>query len=607
MLLAVAGYLGGALPGATTSRVWSSDGGPLTVVLWLLGTGAMVGAWWALRGGAPSTRWAYVTAGLWALPLLVTAPLGSRDIYSYACQGWVYADGGDPYATGVAAAGCPWLETVAPIWRDTPAPYGPFFVLLAALAVVLGGGLAGTLVLLRVLAVAGLLLAAFCLPGLARAAGVPPRRATWLVLACPLVGVHLVAGAHNDAVMLGLLLLGLLLLVRRPHRTTGPPHLAAPSPQGHPSPQGQSSPPDQPSRPGESSPSGESSPPGQPSRPGQLSVPGESSLPGESSPLRQLSVPGQAGRPSRLGQPIRSRWTGQPSGPETGAAGALLAVGWLLVAGVLLGLAVSVKATAVVVLPFAALAAVRGRYTVAALLRDGGTLAVGVLGGLAVTSLLSGLGLGWIGGLGSSGDTEQWTSPPTAVGMVVDYAGGLVGLQPAGVPVARVVALVLLAALLVLLWWRSWSALRRPAGVEPQGVGGVEPRGQAGVEPHGRAGVEPQGLGGVEPQGLDGVGAGAGRLRVVLLGAGLALALTVALAPVFHPWYATWPLAVLAVAAARTTWFVAPSALVAFLALPDGTNLARLAKAPGAVAMTLLVIGVAVWGLPRLRRARELP
>ncbi|PZG20557.1 DUF2029 domain-containing protein [Micromonospora craterilacus] len=476
LLLAVAGYLGGALPGATTQFRHGADG-PLIVVLWLLGTATLVGAWWALRGGAPSTRWAYVTAGLWTLPLLVTAPMGSRDVYSYACQGWVYADGGDPYTTGVAAGGCPWVESVAPIWRDTPAPYGPFFVLLAALAALLGGGLVGTVVLLRVLAVAGLLLAALCLPGLARAAGVPTRRAVWLLLACPLVGVHLVAGAHNDAVMLGLLLLGLLILVRRPDR------------------------------------------------------------------------PDRSNRPER-----------------TDRSGALLNTGILLVAGVLLGLAVSVKATAVVVLPFAALAAVRGRHTVPALLRDGGTLAAGVLGGLVVTSLLSGLGLGWLAGLGRSGDTVQWTSPPTAVGMVVDYAGELVGRRPDAVPVARLVGLVLLAVLLLLLWWRIWSILRdRDAGA-----------GQRRSET---------------------------ATRVTLFGAGLALAATVALAPVFHPWYATWPLAVLAVAAARTTWFVLPCAVASFLALPDGTNLARLTKAPGAVAMTILVVALVAWGHRGARNA----
>ncbi|MGC5033175.1 polyprenol phosphomannose-dependent alpha 1,6 mannosyltransferase MptB [Micromonospora sp. DT229] len=490
LLLVVAGYLGGALPGATTLRVWDSDTGPLTVALWLAGTAAMVGAWWLLRAGAPSIRWAYRTAGLWTLPLLFSAPLGSRDVYSYACQGWVYADGGDPYAVGVAAAGCPWLEAVAPVWRDTPAPYGPVFVLLAALAVVLGGGLVGTVVALRVLAVAGLLVAAFCLPGLARAAGVPARRATWLVLACPLVGVHLVAGAHNDAVMLGLLLPGLLLLARRP----------APSASRRP-------------------------------------------------------APATAARQRRPDQ--------RP------------AAGWLLVAGVLLGLAVSVKATAVVVLPFAALAAVRGRYTLPVLLRDGGLLALGVLGAVAVTSLLSGLGLGWIGGLSSSGDTVQWTSPPTAVGMVVDYAGELAGRDLGAVSVARVVGLVLLAGFLSFLWWRTWSALRGPTRpVTPTGASAADHR--------------------LDPR--------EARWRQALGGAGVALVATVVLAPVFHPWYATWPLAVLAVTAGRTTWFLLPCAAASFLALPDGTNVARLVKAPGAVAMTLLVLAILLWAPSRLKR-----
>ncbi|MCM0678140.1 polyprenol phosphomannose-dependent alpha 1,6 mannosyltransferase MptB, partial [Micromonospora phytophila] len=456
--------LGGALPSApldaTPASVLAAPDGPWVVGCWLVGTVLLTGAWWALRRGAPSTRWAYLTAGLWALPLLFSAPLGSRDVYSYACQGWTYAHGVDPYATGVAEAACPWVDAVAPIWRDTPAPYGPFFVLLAALAVTLGGGLVGTVVLLRLVAVAGVLVTALCLPGLARAAGVPTRRAAWMALAGPLVGVHLVAGAHNDAVLLGLLTLALLVLVRRP------------------------------------------------------------------------------GKPRAL-----------------------------LVAGALLGLAVTVKATALVVLPFAALAAVLGRYTVRALLRDAGWLAGGVLGALAVTSLLSGLGFGWVGGLARSGDSKQWTSPPTAVGLVVDYAGELVGRDPGAVPVARAVALLLLAVLVVALWWRAWSALRRLNDVR---------RRAAQVD--------------------------AARPRVALLGAGLALAATVALAPVFHPWYATWPLVLLAVAATRTTWFVLPAAVAAFLTLPDGTNLARSVKAPGAIAMTVLVVVLLVLGLSRRLR-----
>ncbi|WP_093401260.1 polyprenol phosphomannose-dependent alpha 1,6 mannosyltransferase MptB [Micromonospora sediminimaris] len=477
LLLAVVGYLGGALPDATTAP----DGGPLTVTLWLLGTTAMVGAWWALRDGAPSTRWAYVTAGWWTLPLLVTAPLGSRDVYSYACQGWIYADGGDPYAIGVAAAGCPWAEAVAPVWRDTPAPYGPFFVLLAALAVVLGGGLVGTVLLLRMLALAGVLAAAACLPGLARAAGVPPRRATWLLLACPLVGVHLVAGAHNDAVMLGLLLPALLMLVRRP-----------------------------------------------------------------------------------------------------GRLGSLHPVVVLVVAGVLLGLAVSVKATAVVVLPFAALVTVRGRPVVRTLLRDGGVLAVGAVGGLLALSRLAGLGLGWLGGLGRSGDTVQWTSPPTAVGMLVDYVGELFGRHPDAVPVTRTAALLLLAALLPLLWLRTLSALHPPPKPHPKALIKKFSPQQALIE-------------------------GKNLLINPVGGAGVGLVATVVLAPVFHPWYATWPLALLAVVATRTAWFVAPCALASFLALPDGTNVARLTKAPGAIAMTALVLATVLWSLSRRRPWRSTP
>ncbi|MEU7609870.1 polyprenol phosphomannose-dependent alpha 1,6 mannosyltransferase MptB [Micromonospora sp. NPDC049204] len=468
VLLAVAAYLGGALPnaplGATPASIWRAPDGPATLTCWLAGTVLLVGAWWSVRRGAPSTRWAYVTAGLWALPLLVAPPLGSRDVYSYACQGWTYTQGVDPYAVPVAAAGCPWLDAVAPIWRDTPAPYGPVFVLLAALAVGLGGGLTGTIVALRVIAVAGLLLGALCLPGLARAAGVPVRRAAWLALAGPLVGVHLVAGAHNDAVMLGLLLSGLLLAVRRP------------------------------------------------------------------------------GRPSSL-----------------------------LVAGVLLGLAVTVKASAAVVLPFAALAAVRGCPTVRALARDGGWLAGGSLAALLVSSAVSGLGFGWVGGLTHSGDSEQWTSPPTAVGLVVDYAGALAGRDPQAVPVVRAVALLLLAVVLVLLWWRAWRDLR--ASADPAMA---------------RCGAGP---------------GSAARPRITLHGAGLALVATVVLSPVFHPWYATWPLVLLALTATRTTWFLLPAAAAAFLALPDGTNLARFTKAPGAVAMTALFLSLALLGTLR-RRSR---
>jgi hypothetical protein len=504
VLLAVAGRLGGVFPSwtaaVTPASIWRGEHGPLIIIFWLLGTGLLLSAWWAAarpgrprsavsgptgtavvgpgRAGdpVPSLRWAYVTAALWLLPLLVTVPMGSRDVYSYACQGWVYADGQDPYAAGVAQAGCPWLDSVSPIWRDTPAPYGPLFVVLAGLAVALGGTLVGTIGILRLLAVLGVLTVAVCLPGLARRAGLSDRYATWLVLGCPLVGVHLVAGAHNDAAMVGLLLAGLLMLVRGPVRP----------------------------------------------------------------------------------------------GP-------------LLTGGVLLGLAVAVKVTALVVLPFAVLAALadigggRADYRTRTVIRTGIWVTGGALAALLGTSLGSGLGPGWVGGLASSGDTRQWTSPPTAVGFTVDYLGRLVGFEFDAVPAARLLAVLVLAVLLPLLWIRTLARLRRSAVPDDAaGVGAAD--------------------------GAGGVGAARERTRVALLGAGLALTATVLLAPVFHPWYAVWPLAVLAAAmVADRRWLLVPVSVASVLTLPDGTNLARFTKAPGAIMMTGLMVVLVVRGVRRRR------
>jgi alpha-1,6-mannosyltransferase len=496
VLLAVAAWRSGAdwpwQPTMTARTVLAGRDGLLAPLSWLVGTLLLTGAWWAGRRVVPSARWAYVTAALWVVPLLPVLPLGSYDVYSYACQGWALADGQDPYAAGVAALGCPWLDAVSPTWRDAPAPYGPVFLLLAAAAATVGGSLAGALAALRVVSVLGVVLIAVALPALTRQTGVELRRAAWLVLACPLVAIHLVSGAHNDAVMVGLLVAGLAV----------------------------------------------------------------------------------AARP-------RTVWT-------------------LAAAGALLGLAVGVKATALVALPFAVLAAARAAaprtatpHTAAApqsadlgvvVVSGGGQkghrtdtsgttsprstppaagplmrVAAGI-GGVAVAvlaavSLATGLGPGWVAGLTGSGASVQWTSPPTAVGMTVNLIAQPFGAGWDAVPVTRVAGIAVLVAVLAALWWRA----RR--GDPLLGVGRA-----------GRAGPG-------DP----------------LLGAGLALAATVALAPVFHPWYLVWPLAVLAATLRRDTrWLVVPCAVASVLCLPDGYNLALAVKAQGAVAMTALVAYVLV-------------
>ncbi|GAA1957075.1 polyprenol phosphomannose-dependent alpha 1,6 mannosyltransferase MptB [Kitasatospora viridis] len=171
----------------------------------------------AVRGAAPpSPRWLLRTLFCWAAPLVLGPPLFSRDVYSYLAQGALVGAGINAYTHGPAVLGGPFDAQVPGLWQHTPAPYGPVFLLLAdAVAHLAGHALSAGVLLLRLVALAGLGLLAVVLPRLARACGVPAPAALWLGLLNPLVLFHLVAGAHNDALLLALLVTGLLLR-RRP-------------------------------------------------------------------------------------------------------------------------------------------------------------------------------------------------------------------------------------------------------------------------------------------------------------------------------------------------------------------------------------------------------
>jgi hypothetical protein len=157
-----------------------------------------------------------LTTALWAVPLLCAPPLFSRDVYAYAAQGDVFAHGLDPYGAGPAALPSEWLGSISPTWWHSPAPYGPLFLVLARAVVGLSGGhLVVAVLLFRLVALAGVVLVAVYLPRLARACGADVRTATWLGLGSPLLLAHLVSGAHNDALMLGLLVAGLAYAAER--------------------------------------------------------------------------------------------------------------------------------------------------------------------------------------------------------------------------------------------------------------------------------------------------------------------------------------------------------------------------------------------------------
>ena len=187
-----------------------------------LGIALLLGAWFetirATRTGAPTQlRRLFPVLLAWAAPILLAPPLFSRDVYSYAAQGQMVSKGLDPYVHGPSVLGSgPFLTLVDPLWRHATAPYGPAWERLSGWVVQLSGHrVLWAVVGFRVIAVIGLALMAWGIPALARAVGRDGAAAFTLTALNPLVLLVLVGGAHNDALMLGLLGAGCALAARR--------------------------------------------------------------------------------------------------------------------------------------------------------------------------------------------------------------------------------------------------------------------------------------------------------------------------------------------------------------------------------------------------------
>jgi alpha-1,6-mannosyltransferase len=208
-LLTVGSFGVGAVP-ARLAGSWlheSSAGRAFSYGLVLVGVLGLLSAWWSLRGAA--TRDVLVAAAVWSVPLLVSAPLFSRDVFAYAGQAHLVDVGLDPYLHGPADAPGPLSAEVDDVWAPARSPYGPVFLRLSSW--LLPDQHVVTAVLLqRVLVVAGLALLAWALLRMAD----DTSRATWLAVANPLVLLHGVSGAHNDLLMAGLLVAGVAMAAR---------------------------------------------------------------------------------------------------------------------------------------------------------------------------------------------------------------------------------------------------------------------------------------------------------------------------------------------------------------------------------------------------------
>jgi alpha-1,6-mannosyltransferase len=151
----------------------------------------------------------------WMLPLLVSMPLASMDLYSYAAQAQLARLGRDPYTFTPADLPGKFLDNVAWKWVDTPSPYGPLWVTVSRwVATITGDHALISVLVLRLLPFAAIVLTARLIPGLARRFGGRGDLALWLAIANPLVLVHGVGGGHNDAVMVALMVAGLAVVLR---------------------------------------------------------------------------------------------------------------------------------------------------------------------------------------------------------------------------------------------------------------------------------------------------------------------------------------------------------------------------------------------------------
>ncbi len=190
----------------TVSLTMTTTGAVMMALAWLMLGRFALGSRRMSRGDLDRTLL------LWVVPLLIAPPMYSKDVYSYLAQSQISLEGLDPYRVGPASGlGLSHVFTlsVPTLWRETPAPYGPLFLWIGrGISAITGENIVAAVLCHRLVELIGVGLIVWATPRLARRCGVAEVSALWLGAANPLLIMHLVAGVHNEALMLGLMLAG---------------------------------------------------------------------------------------------------------------------------------------------------------------------------------------------------------------------------------------------------------------------------------------------------------------------------------------------------------------------------------------------------------------
>lgn len=154
----------------------------------------------------------------WTLPILVTAPLFTQDIYSYIANGSIVVQGMDPYSAGpvqLLGADDPLARSVPFIWANSPSPYGPVALGIAAvISIITNDSIVAAVILHRITSLLGVVAAGWAITALAKRCRFHPATALWLGILNPLTILHLIGGIHNESLMLGFVLVGMELVLR---------------------------------------------------------------------------------------------------------------------------------------------------------------------------------------------------------------------------------------------------------------------------------------------------------------------------------------------------------------------------------------------------------
>ena len=191
---------------------------PIDGTLIVVGVIALALAWWRVRPTrTQQPAHAGLTLTLWSLPLLLVPPVLSPDATLYADVGWMANAGLNPYVTGLGTTGSPYAIQVDPLWAGNGVAYPPLAIEVARAMVALTGAQPyWGYVAMRIPVLVSVAALVWVVPRLAGLLGVPRRGAVWLGVLNPLLVVHLIGGAHNDAPMLAITLVAIWLAVRFP-------------------------------------------------------------------------------------------------------------------------------------------------------------------------------------------------------------------------------------------------------------------------------------------------------------------------------------------------------------------------------------------------------